>query len=73
MNSSVILTENLIKTVQQLPATERTAIANALVNEFILGEDPTTALNPFQNLIYAIISTSLKRDTARMLPHLPTA
>lgn len=73
MNSSVILTENLIKTVQQLPATERTAIANALVNEFILGEDPTTALNPFQNLIYVMISTSLKRDTARMLRHLPRA
>lgn len=73
MNSSVILTENLIKTVQQLPASERTAIANALVNEFILGEDPTSVLNPFQNLIYAMISTSLKRDTARMLRHLPRA
>ena len=67
MNTSVILTENLIKTVQSLPKSERSAIANAIVNEFLLGEDPTDSLNPFQNIIYAMISTSLKRDTARLL------
>ncbi len=66
-SQTTILSAHVIDTVRALPAKEREAIARALADEILLGNDPLDSLSPFQSALYAIITFYIRRDTARHL------
>ena len=61
----VIITQHVINTIKALSDSDRRAVAEALVNEFVLGLDPDEALSPFQAMLYVLISQYVKRDSMR--------
>lgn len=66
-SQTTIISSHVIDTVRALPAKEREAIARALADEILLGNDPIDSLSPFQSALYAIITFYIRRDTARHL------
>lgn len=66
-SQTTILSAHVIDTVRALPAKEREAIARALADEILLGNDPIDSLSPLQSALYAIITFYIRRDTARHL------
>jgi len=60
-----IITSHVIKTVKGLKEPERSAIANAIVAEFVLGENPKSSLTPVQAMLFAMIRDYIRRDSAR--------
>lgn len=63
--NSILITPHVINTINSLPDEERTAIANTLVAELILGEKPEDSLSPMQEMIYSIIRFYVKQDTIK--------
>ncbi len=64
MNQNVVISAHVINTLRALPASERANIANALVDEFILG-DREVCLEPLEQMIYAIIRGYIDVDSSR--------
>lgn len=64
-NPPVIITQHVINTIKALSDLDRRAIAEALINEFVLGLDPEEGLSPFQAMLYVLISHYVKRDSIR--------
>jgi len=71
MKPSFLISENVVKAVKELPATERDAVARALLNELFSDTDPTEGLSPFEHLIYTMISSNMHRDTERFCSRMP--
>ncbi|MCM1518321.1 MAG: hypothetical protein NC117_06755 [Pseudoflavonifractor sp.] len=67
MNSSIIISDHVINTINSLPAEDRSAIAQALASEMILG--CATALAPIQEMVYSVIRFYVKRDSSRYHHH----
>lgn len=65
MAASVLISQNVIKTIQSLPEEERCTIVSAIAAELILGHDVRDSLSPFENLIFTMISNNVQRDSAR--------
>lgn len=65
LQTSVIISPRVIKTIQKLPDAERTAISSALAEDIFLGKDPKTYLSPYLSLIYTFIRDYVDRDTRR--------
>ncbi|MBQ7852770.1 MAG: hypothetical protein IKA19_08100 [Muribaculaceae bacterium] len=63
--NSILITPHVINTINSLPDEERTAIANTLAAELILGEKPEDSLSPMQEMIYSIIRFYVKQDTIK--------
>lgn len=63
--NSILITPHVINTINSLPNEERTAIANTLAAELILGEKPEDSLSPMQEMIYSIIRFYVKQDTIK--------
>ena len=63
--NSILITTHVINTINSLPDEERTAIANTLAAELILGEKPEDSLSPMQEMIYSIIRFYVKQDTIK--------
>lgn len=63
--NSILITPHVINTINSLPDEERTAIANTLAAELILGEKPEASLSPMQEMIYSIIRFYVKQDTIK--------
>lgn len=63
--NSILITPHVINTINSLPDDERTAIANTLAAELILGEKPNTSLSPMQEMVYSIIRFYVKQDTIK--------
>lgn len=63
--NSILITPHVINTINSLPDEERTAIANTLAAELILGEKPEDLLSPMQEMIYSIIRFYVKQDTIK--------
>lgn len=63
--NSILITPHVINTINSLPDEERTAIANTLAAELILGEKPEDSLSPMQEMIYSIICFYVKQDTIK--------
>ncbi len=61
----VIISPHVINTVKALSEVDRKAVAEALVNEFVLGTDPEEGLSPYQAMLYVLISHYVKRDSIR--------
>lgn len=67
-SQTTIISSHVIDTVRALPVKEREAIARALADEILLGNDPIDSLPPFQAALYSIITFYIQRDTARHFP-----
>ena len=65
MDSSVVISKEVIRRVKFLPDCDRKAIANALVDEILFGISPEESLSPFQIMLYSIVQHYIRRDTAR--------
>lgn len=66
MEKSLVFSPRVIKSLKSLPQSEKGLITTALTKEFILGEDPMSALTPFQSILYTMIRFYVQRDN----PHL---
>lgn len=65
MNDSLVISQHVVNTIQSLPQEERVVISNALVSEFILGENPESVLTPFQAMLYSVVRYYVKKDNAK--------
>jgi hypothetical protein len=65
MATTIVLSQNVINTIQALPQEERVSIAAAIVGEMVLGGNVRQDLTPFENIIYTMISSNVERDSAQ--------
>ncbi len=66
LSATMVITPNVVNTINSLPASEQQAISSALAMEFILGRDPSESLTPFQVMVYSMIRSYVARDTRRL-------
>ena len=64
-DSSIVISPRVIRTLQQLPANERSIVSTAVAQYLFLGIDPSDTLSPYQNMIVAFILDYVRRDTRR--------
>lgn len=60
-----IISSRVIKTVKNLKEPERSAVANAIISEFVLGESAAESLTPIQAMLFAMIGDYIRRDSER--------
>ena len=65
METAFVITPHVINTLNALPEQERLAVASALAVELLLGAGCNGELTPMQEVIYAMISQYVHRDTQR--------
>lgn len=67
----VVLSEDVLKTIRDLPEEERQIIARTFANVVLLSQDVSEqSLTPLQSIIWTMISASLKCDSRRMMNRL---
>lgn len=71
MGTAIVITPNVINTINALPVEERLAITAALASELILGKESASSLTPVQAMIFSMIKNYVTRDTERCLNDLP--
>lgn len=62
---SILITPQVINTINSLPDEQREAIAIALAGELFLGDNYQRNLTPFQEMLFAIINFQVKQDTRK--------
>ncbi len=67
MSFPFVISDRVIKTVNALPAEERKIVSDALVAEFIRGENPVAEMSSLHAMIYTAIRYYVKRDTERSM------
>ena len=65
METAFVITPHVLSTLNALPEQERVAVASALAVELLLGTQCNGGLTPIQEVIYAMISQYVHRDTQR--------
>lgn len=65
MKNSIVITPHVINTLKSLSGDEQQAIANALVQEVVLGEPKKLPLSPIQEMVYSIIKFYVRQDSHR--------
>lgn len=64
----VILSEDVLKTIRELPEEEQQVIARTFTNVVLLSQDVSEQLlTPVQSIIWTMISASLKCDSRRLI------
>lgn len=67
----IILSEDVIKTIRELPEEERHIIARTFTNVVLLSQNISEqSLTPVQSMIWAMISANLKCDSRRFMNRL---
>lgn len=65
MNQTVVFTADVIRQLNNLPESERSLVANALVNHYILGKEVDAEdLSPMQSIIFCMLSSNVCRASA---------
>lgn len=62
MQKSLLLSPRVLSSIKNLPSSDREAISRAFTCEFILQDDPSSLLTPFQSIIYTMIRFYVMRD-----------
>ncbi len=62
---STVFSPDVISQLNDLPATERVAVTDALTAEFVDTTMPTPTLTPFQRLIFVMMSDMIRRGSLR--------
>lgn len=70
MGSAIVITPNVINTINSLPVDERLAITAALAGELFLGKEAASTLTPVQAMIFSMIKDYVSRDTERCFQNL---
>ncbi|MEF9923279.1 MAG: hypothetical protein RR061_00075 [Muribaculaceae bacterium] len=65
MNSSIVISENVINTISSLQPDEQKAVFNAFACDKILKVKRDFELSPLQEILYAIVCDYIKRDSLR--------
>ncbi len=65
MTSSIVISQNVIKTIVRLPKEERKAIFGAFACDEIFQTQREVELTPYQELIYAMVKDYIQRDSIR--------
>lgn len=65
MKNSIVITPHVINTLKSLSGDEQLVIANALVQEIVLGEPKKMPLSPIQEMVYSIIKFYVRQDSHR--------
>ncbi len=65
MNSSILLSAQVISKLQSLPAEDRKVVTQAVAYDLILGIPSGTELSAVQYLVYSLIKESVQRDTVK--------
>ncbi len=63
MKNSIVITPHVINTLKSLSGDEQLVIANALVQEIVLGEPKKMPLSPIQEMVYSIIKFYVRQDS----------
>ncbi len=64
----IILSEDVLKTIRDLPEEEQQVIARTFTNVVLLSQDVSEQLlTPVQSIIWTMISASLKCDSRRLI------
>lgn len=67
MNSPVIFSQRVLKTLNALPGAQRSSIAAALTGEFLLGaENVMNSLSAIERMAYVMIRQYVIADMARL-------
>lgn len=67
MDTTIVITSNVINTINALPIEERLAITAALASELILGKESASSLTPVQAMVYSMIKDYVNRDSERCI------
>ncbi len=67
MGKTIVITPNVINTINALPTEERLAITAALASELILGKESASSLTPVQAMVFSMIKDYVDRDTERCM------
>lgn len=62
MQKSLLISPRVLTSIKNLPVCDREAISRAFTCEFILEDDPSSLLTPFQSIIYTMIRFYVMRD-----------
>lgn len=65
MNNSIVISENVINTINSLQPDEKKAVFNAFAYDEIFKVKRDFELSPLQEIIYAIVRDYIKRDSIR--------
>lgn len=61
MNRTIVISEDVIKTINSLGEEDRVMLSAAIAGELICGHSVESELNSMQRIIYSIIRNSVKR------------
>ncbi len=65
MNNSIVISPRVLSTINALQEDEKRAIFGAFISDNITKTAREIALTPLQEMIYAMISDYIQRDTAK--------
>ena len=65
MNNALVFSNDVLRMLQGLPLDERHEIVTAIVNDMLTGDDSRGTLSQVGNIVYAMITTSIRRDSLR--------
>lgn len=65
MGSSIVLSPKVLSTINALPVSEQKAIFGAFISDNITKTAREITLSPLQEMVYAMITDYIRRDTAR--------
>lgn len=65
MTNSIVISQNVIRTIGKLPHEERKAIFEAFTSDEIFQTKREVELTPFQELIYAMVKDYIYRDSLK--------
>ncbi|MCM1292763.1 MAG: hypothetical protein NC111_02320 [Bacteroides sp.] len=66
VTNPVLISKHVINSINALPEEDRGAIAIALVEEMVLGNNPDDKLSPFQAMLYSMIRFYVKKDSHKI-------
>lgn len=66
MNTAVVFSHDVLKSIQNLPEDDRQSVVMAIANDVLLGgNEAGRSLSPTAYIVYAMLTTSIRRDTNR--------
>ncbi len=65
MNNSIVISPRVLSTINALPDGEKRAIFGAFISDNITKTEREITLSPLQEMVYAMISDYIQRDTAQ--------
>ena len=62
---NILFSRQVVKTLRELPENKREKVTQAIIADFILGQNSAEELPEFEYLIYSMIAENIKRDSYR--------